>query len=158
MGFFKKSPSLESNGLSASKNKDAQRCLKQLQEAIDLTNSTNKADIFFGRLNYSLDICLYMQEFEKYGIYQSPTPSETYKEIIANIETNVDNFLKRSLAKELESLSNVKSENARVKKLVKYFVDVDMAFEKSNKCWGGNGLFPRYEGALFTDNNLQTLK
>ena len=47
-----------------------QVALHQLQDTVNLVNTTTKPDVFFKRLNFALDLLLFLQTFEKYKIFK----------------------------------------------------------------------------------------
>ena len=47
-----------------------QTTLKQMYDSGNLVNTTVKPDVFFKRLNFTLDLLLRLQPYEKYKIFK----------------------------------------------------------------------------------------
>lgn len=128
--------------------------LKQINECAKLINTTVKPDVFFGRLNFLLDLLLDLQSYEKYHVFRGSTPSQDYQRIITNLEKTVNDFLDRATDKELNKISSLKTEKARKNRAEKFVISILTAFEMSHTFWVGNGASPHYTGPLYCDSNI----
>lgn len=136
--------------------------MKQLQESVNLVNTTTKPDVFFKRLNFALDILLDLQSFEKYKIFKASTPTSDYNRIIANMESTVDDFIDRALQAHNEKIASLKTEKAKESNREKFATSLIAAFDCANTFWSGSfsqtRAFPHYTGPLFTENNYRRVQ
>ena len=136
-----------------------QTLLKQLQDSANLLNTTVKPDVFFKRLNFSLDLLMELQSYEKYRIFKSSTPSSDYRKIINNLEATVDDFIDRAVAANNQKILTLKTESSKKRNRKDFATKLLNAFDCSHTFWTGNfsstRIIPHYTGPLFTQNNYQ---
>lgn len=132
--------------------------LQQLQDSAKLINTTVKPDIFFKRLNFTLDILLKLEQYEKYRIFKGTKPSQDYKAIIENLGATVDNFIDRALEDNQKKISSLKTEKAKRANYEKFASSLVEAFDRANVFWTGNKGFPHYSGPLYTEENYRRVK
>lgn len=132
--------------------------LKQEQESLNLVNTTVNPEVFFGRLNFLLDVLLELRQYEKYKIFKGISPTHRYKNILENLGEIVNDFIDRSYAKVLEKIRSLKTEKARQSNLEKYAQSMLSAFEVSNNYFTGHTGTPHYSDRLYTEENLKKVK
>ena len=138
--------------------------LAQIQDSARLVNETVKPDVFFKRLNFLLDQCLLLQQYEKYKIFKGSTPTQDYNKIIQNMEATVDDFITRAISANQDKLNALKTEKAKRANYEKFVTSLVSAFDCANTFWTGNfsGIgnkpLPHYRGPLFTENNYRRVK
>lgn len=52
--------------------------MNQLQDSVRLVNTTVNPEVFFRRLNFTLDLLLFLQTFERYGIFTNSSPTQDF--------------------------------------------------------------------------------
>lgn len=127
--------------------------LNQLQDSVYLVNTTLKPDVFFKRLNFALDLLLYLQPYEKYKIFKSGLPSSDYARMISNLGATVDDFISRALSANQSKIASLKTEKAKKENRAKFAASLISAFDCAHTFWSGNYGFPHYTGPLFTEQN-----
>ncbi|MBQ7345818.1 MAG: zinc ribbon domain-containing protein [Oscillospiraceae bacterium] len=136
--------------------------MNQLQDSVQLVNSTVKPDVFFKRLNMTLDILLDLRSFEKYGIFKGRSPTSDYNKIIRNLEATVDDFINRALAANQQKITALKSETAKRNNYDKFVTSLIAAFDCANTFWSGSfsqtRVIPHYTGPLFRENNYRRVQ
>ena len=136
--------------------------MNQLQDSVQLVNSTVKPDVFFKRLNMTLDILMDLRSYEKYGIFKGSSPTSDFNKIIRNIESTVDDFIDRALAANQQKIATLKSETAKRNNYDKFVISLIAAFDCANTFWSGNisraKVYPHYTGPLFTDKNYRRVQ
>lgn len=136
--------------------------MNQLQDSVNLLNTTVKPDVFFKRLHITLDILLDLKAYEKYGIFKGNTPSNDYNKIIRNMESTVDDFIDRAIADNERKRSSLKTEKAKLSNYEKFVKSMLAAFDSANTFWSGSlsqtRIIPHYRGPLFTQNNYKRVK
>lgn len=136
--------------------------MQQLQDSVNLVNTTTKPDVFFKRLNFSLDILLDLQTYEKYKIFKGSKPSDDYNKIIRNLEATVNDFIDRVLVANQKKIASLKTESAKENNREKLAVSLIAAFDCANSFWSGSysqtRAFPHYTGPLFTENNYRRVQ
>lgn len=132
--------------------------LKQVNECASLINKTVKPDVFFGRLNFCLDLLMDLQRYEKYKVFKHGLPSKDYLRVLSNLEKTVNDFIDRATENELHKINNLKTEKAKKARTEKFVIAMLTAFEMSNSFWKGNGVSPHYTGPLYTANNINYLR
>lgn len=139
-----------------------QNAMKQLQESVNLVNTTTKPDIFFKRLHFSLDLLLDLRQYEKYKIFKSSVPSRDYQKIVGNLGAIVNDFIDRAVDANNSKLATLKTEKARVRNREDFANKLISAFDCANTFWSGNisqsRRFPHYTGPLYTPANYQRVK
>ena len=139
-----------------------QTLMGQLQESVNLVNTTTKPDVFFKRLNFTLDILLYLQSYERYKIFRSSLPSKDYQNIIRNLEATVNDFIDRAVAANKRKVLALKTEKARKRNREDFAIKLISAFDCANSFWSGSisqtRYYPHYTGPLFTRNNYQRVQ
>ena len=130
-----------------------QNTMNQLQDSINLINTTYKPDVFFKRLNFTLDLLLLLQTYEKYRIFKGSTPTDDYRRIISDMSATVDSFIDRAYAEEQRTVSSLKTESAKRRHQEKFATALIAAFDCANSFWTGNIGYPHYTGRLFSENN-----
>jgi hypothetical protein len=151
MGFF--TPKITSSQLQ-----HVQTAMKQLQESVYLLNNTTKPDVFFKRLNFSLDLLLDLQTYEKYKIFKGNTPVNDYNKIVRNMESTVNDFIDRAIEANCQKLATLKTDKAKRNNYEKFVIALIAAFDCANTFWSGNRGFPHYTGPLYTDNNYRRVQ
>lgn len=139
--------------ISSAQIQHVQLLLKQANESAKLVNTTVKPDVFFGRLNFLLDVLLEMQKYEKYKIFTGSLPSADYRKITGNLENTVNDFLNRAIANNKEKIASLKTDAARQKNYAKFVSDLKKSFLSSKTYWQGNTVYPHYNGPLYTSAN-----
>lgn len=132
--------------------------LVQLQDSVHLLNTTTKPDVFFKRLNFTLDILLDLKSYEKYKIFKGSTPTSDYNKIICNMEPTVDDFVDRAIEANNRKLASLKTESAKKRNYEKFIDSMIAAFDCANTFWSGSRGFPHYTGPLYTENNYRRVK
>ena len=136
--------------------------MNQLQDSVQLLNSTTKPDVFFKRLNMTLDILLELRLYERYGIFKGSRPTDDYNKIIRNMESTVNDFINRALAANQQKIAGLKSETAKQNNHDKFVVSLIAAFDCANTFWSGSfsqtRVLPHYTGPLFTPNNYRRVQ
>lgn len=135
-----------------------QATFKQMQDSGHLVNTTVKPDVFFKRLNFTLDLLLRLQAFEKYKIFKSGKPSQDYNRIVANLGATVDSFLDRAIEDNEKKVAALKTEKARKNKRDDLAVKLISAFDCAHTFWAGDKGFPHYTGPLFTESNYKRVQ
>lgn len=139
-----------------------QAIMGQLQDSVKLVNTTTKPDVFFKRLNFTLDILLYLQSYERYKIFRSSLPSKDYQNIIRNLEAIVNDFIDRAVAANERKVLALKTEKARKRNREDFTIKLISAFDCANSFWSGSigqtRYYPHYTGPLFTRNNYQRVQ
>jgi hypothetical protein len=151
MGFF--TPKITSSQLQ-----HVQTAMKQLQESVYLLNNTTKPDVFFKRLNFSLDLLLDLQTYEKYKIFKGNTPTNDYNKIVRNMESTVNDFIDRAIEANRQKLATLKTDKAKRNNYEKFVIALIAAFDCANTFWSGNRGFPHYTGPLYTDNDYRRVQ
>lgn len=129
--------------------------IKQLKESTGLVNTTTKPDVFFKRLNFSIDLLMELQHYEKLKIFKQSTPTKDLNKLLSNIELTVDDFITRAVELQQQKLAGLKTEKGRQSNAEKFATQLIAAFDSANSFWQGNSNFPHYTGPLFTDKNYQ---
>ncbi len=132
--------------------------LKQAQESAHLVNTTVNPAVFFGRLNFLLDVLLELQKYEPYRVFRGSPPSKEYSDILNNLEKSVDAFVTRSFQKQQSQAISLKTEKAKRARYDKFVVELISAFDCAHTFWTGNQAFPHYTGPLFAKENYQRIQ
>lgn len=136
--------------------------MTQLQDSVNLINTTTKPDVFFKRLHFTLDLLLDLQSYEKYNIFKGSRPSEDYRKIINNLEATVNAFIDRAVAANNSKIATLKTEKSRQKNRKDFAIKLINAFDCAHTFWSGNvsqsKTFPHYKGPLFTPNNYKRVQ
>lgn len=127
--------------------------LEQANESASVLNRTSNPEAFFGRLGFLLDVLLELQKYEKYKVFRGSSPTKDYKKVLNNMEKTVDDFIDRAIEANELKINSLKTIAAKERNRKKFVISLAVAFEKSNSFWQGNGMYPHYTGALFTENN-----
>ena len=151
MGFF-------TPKLSQIQKQIVQNKMKQLYDCDKLVHSTVKPDVFFGRLNFMLDILLDLKSYEKYKIFDKVTPTENYKKILSELESLVNDFIDRAVADNQKKVAALKTEKGKKSKELKFVESLISAFDCANSFWSGEKMIPHHDGPLFTENNYNRVK
>ena len=134
----------------------------QLQDTVQLVNTTTKPDVFFKRLNFALDILLDLQSYEKYGIFKGSTPTNDYNKIICNMDATVNDFIDRAMAANQQKIASLKTDSAKRNNREKFAASLIAAFDCANTFWSGSfsqtRALPHYTGPLFTENNYRRVQ
>ena len=130
----------------------------QLQDSVRLVNSTVKPDVFFKRLNFTLDLLLDLQRYEKYKIFKGARPSDDYQKIISNLDATVNDFIDRAIADNNKKVGQLKTNAGRQKRIEDFAVALIAAFDCSQTFWQGSKGFPHYNGPLYTAQNYQRVQ
>lgn len=152
--FRKKSPPK----ISQAQLQTVQATMAQLQDSVKLVNTTIKPDVFFKRLNFTLDLLLRLQSYEQYNIFNNSTPTQDYNKIINNLEATVDNFIDRALDANKQKIASLKTEKARERNNDNFTSALIAAFDCAHTFWKGDRGFPHYDGPLYTDANYLRVK
>lgn len=132
--------------------------IKQIQETVDLVNTTTNPEVFFGRLNFLLDVFLDLQKYEKYKCFKGTTPTQNYNNVISNIEAAVDEFIERALSVNKKKLDGYKTEKTKSKNYAIFATTLMEAFDLAHTFWVGILEQPHYTGPLFTDANYKRVQ
>lgn len=135
-----------------------QLTLKQVQDSAKLINTTVRSDVFFKRLNFTLDLLLRLQPYEKYKIFKGSTPTNDYNRIISNLEATVDDFITRAIEANCKKLASLKTEKARNRNREDFAIKLISAFDCAHSFWTGDKAFPHYSGPLFTPANYRRVQ
>lgn len=133
----------------------AKQLLKQLQESVNLINTTTVPKTFWGRLNLSLDILLELQKYERFGFFKGSTPTQDYNRILGNLEATVNDFIDRAIIAHVDKYKHLQSQDEKDKKFKNFIGNLWNSFYEANDYWQGNNNYPHYAGKLFVDSNLQ---
>lgn len=132
--------------------------LGQLQDSAVLLNTTVKPDVFFKRLNFTIDLLLDLQCYERHKIFTS-LPSRDVQKILDNLEATVDDFIDRAVAANNQKVASLKTEKARIRNRKDFAIKLIAAFDCAHTFWSGNfsksRVYPHYTGPLFTQNNYR---
>lgn len=131
--------------------------IKQLQESANLINTTVNPDVFFGRLNFTLDLLLYLRTFESKTRFKS-SPSDNYNRIISNLENTVDDFITRAHDASEAKANALKTEKGRHTRREKFANSLVSAFDCADTFWTGDSVRPHYTGPLFTEKNYKRVQ
>lgn len=129
-----------------------------LQICVDIVNSASDPSTFFANLHKTLDILLFLQQFEGYGIFFNSTPTADFAKILANLENTVDDFLDRAICETNLQAAKYNNEDISKEQFHKFACSLSAAFDNANYFWQGDQERPHYRGALFTDKNYQRVK
>lgn len=132
--------------------------LGQVQDCAKLINSTIKPDVFFGRLNFILDLLLRLQPYEKYQIFKGGTPTSDYNRLVSNIEATVDDFITRAVEANDKKVAALKTEKAKTRNRENFAIKLISAFDCAHTFWTGDRGFPHYDGPLFAPTNYQRVQ
>ena len=136
--------------------------MQQLQESVKLVNTTTKPDVFFKRLNFTLDILLDLRSYERYRIFKGSKPSDDYDKIIRNMEATVNDFIDRAVKANQQKINSLKTEKAKESNHEKFVTSLIAAFDCANTFWSGSfsqtRVMPHYTGPLFTENNYRRVQ
>lgn len=127
--------------------------LKQARESAHLVNSTVKPEVFFGRLNFLLDVLLELQKYERYKIFKGSSPSRDYNNLIRDLDKTVDSFISRAIKANNAKIESLKTPAAKERNRSKFLISLSFGFAYSKTFWQGNGMYPHYAGPLFTESN-----
>lgn len=135
--------------------------LGQLQDSAVLLNTTVKPDVFFKRLNFTIDLLLDLQCYERHKIFTS-LPSKDVQKILDNLETTVDDFIDRAVVANNQKVASLKTEKARIRNRKDFAIKLITAFDCAHTFWTGSfsqsRVYPHYTGPLFTPNNYQRVQ
>ena len=138
------------------------RLLSQSQDCAQLINSTTKPDVFFKRLNFLLDLLLELQQYEKYKVFKSGTPSADYKKILNNLEATVNDFIDRAQLAHEEKIRSLKTDKAKKRNREDFAIKLISAFDCAHTFWSGSisqsRFYPHYTGPLYTQNNYRRVQ
>lgn len=136
--------------------------IKKLSNSYDTMKKTTNPETFFKQLHYSYDCILLLMSCKNLKFYKNSTPQEQYISLRSYMQSYVNDMIDRSYAKESEAAANLKTEKAKVNKMMKYFAKMETAFNHANEYWEGGytsaGMMPHYTGELYTQANVQKLK
>ena len=132
--------------------------IRQLKDNEKLINTTVNPAVFFGRINFTLDLLLHLSQYEKYKIFKGATPTHDYNIILENIELTVDKFIDRALESNQKKIETLKTDGAKRKNYEKFTSALIAAFDCANTFWTGNAGFPHYTGPLYTWKNYERVK
>lgn len=139
-----------------------QMTMKQLQDSVNLVNTTEKPEVFFKRLHFSLDLLLELRRYEKYRIFKSGLPSNDYQKIINNLEATVNDFIDRAVLANDRKIAALKTESAKKRNREAFAIKLISAFDCANTFWSGNfsqsRAYPHYTGPLFTVSNYKRVQ
>lgn len=127
--------------------------IKQLKESATLVNETVNPSVFFGRLNFILDLLLDLQKYEETYNFATKTPTEQYNDIIANLEKTVDNFIDRADAHNLEKIASLKTEKGKCANRARFVDTMIDSFDNAATFRSDDNIHPHYTGMLFTEKN-----
>ena len=148
--------------LSAMEFQRVQDRMIQLKDSVHLINTTVKPDVFFKRLNFTLDLLLDLQCYEKYKIFKGSRPSDDYRKIINNLEATVDDFIDRAVEANNEKIASMKTAKARERNREDFAIKLISAFNSAHSFWTGSfspsKTYPHYTGPLFTPNNYKRVQ
>lgn len=132
--------------------------LRKIKESADIVNNTVNPETFFKRLHWILNYLIYLAQYEKKIKFTGELPSTAYIRIVNNLEQTVDDFIKRAYNAELEKISKLKTESAKQKRIMKFLSDMEYYIEYSDDF--RNVVEPNiyYTGALYTPQNLETVR
>lgn len=133
--------------------------LNQARDAAHTVNTTASPDHFFTQLNFLLDLLLELQRYESYNIYTGKSISQTYSEIIENMEQTVDDFINRVIDAMNIKISKLTTARAKDSKYHTTITALKVAFDNANKFWLGNNTGSKdcihYTGPLYSSNNYE---
>lgn len=129
--------------------------MKQLQESVELINTTTSPRTFFRRLNFALDVLLELQKYEKYGLFKNSTPTNDYNKILGNLEATVNDFIDRVIISQSDKNDQLNTQQEKDKRMKKCVENLWNSFYEANDYWQGNGMYPHYTGKLYADSNFQ---
>ncbi len=135
--------------------------LKQIDDSVYLVNTTTKPDIFFKRLNMTLDLILCLMPYDKKKIFTGKTMEQNYKGIINDLENIVNAFIDRAVVDNQQKTSSLKTTKLKQKNYENFVISLISAFDCANSFWSGNASThqaPHYDGPLFTEANYKRVQ
>lgn len=148
----------ETRELSEIEIESIQSSVKQIVDTYKILNSTLKPDIFFQRLGFLFDTLLYLQRYEKYGIFTENNPTKRIEDILNGLGDRVSLFVGRYMNHAWKTSSKIKSESCREDTYVDFVNKLISAFDCADTFWTGNKGFPHYTGPLFTKENYDQVQ
>ena len=136
----------------------AMQLLRKIKESADIVNNTVNPKTFFMRLYFVLNNLIYLAQFEKKIRFTGELPSTAYIRIVNNLGQTVDDFIKRAYNAELLKVSKLKTESGKQKRIMKFLSDMEYYIEYSNDFRNVVELDIYYTGALYTPQNLETVR
>lgn len=163
MGFFdlfkkKANPPTVTIAPSALETAQAKNLMRQLQESAEIVNTTTAPKTFWSRLNFSLDVLLELQKYEKYGLFKNSTPTNDYNKILSNLEATVNDFIDRVIISQSDKNDQLNTQKEKDKRTKKCIENLWHSFYESNDYWQGNNMYPHYTGKLYADSNLKRVE
>jgi hypothetical protein len=144
--------------ISAHQLQQVEGLLKQAKESAHLVNTTVKPEVFFGRLNFLLDVLLELQKYERYKVFSGSLPSRDYNRLLCDLEKTVDSFISRAIMANNAKIASLKTPAAKERNRSKFLISLSLGFAYANTFWQGNGMCPHYCGPLFTKANKERIE
>ena len=96
---------------------------KQVNESLNLVDSTIKPDVYFSRYDFLLETLERLSEIAKHVKITGGKPSDLLKKLSSRKvrEESVNNFIKRSHDKMMADATTLKTDKSRSTKVSKYF-------------------------------------
>lgn len=152
MGLFKKP-------LSNFERQQIEGYNRQIEDSATLLNKTVDPAVYFMRLNFLFDLLLECTKFEgRIKFDKGSSPTDIFNRLQNNLEKSADEFINRACDRAMLKKSTLKSEKGRTKHTENFTSLMMSAFESSQKKWTGNGIWPHYEGPLYTEANRKNLE
>lgn len=130
----------------------------QLQESVEIVNTTTSPKTFWGRLNFSLDVLLELQKYEHLNLFYNSTPTADYNKILNNLEATVNDFIDRVIIAQSDKNEMLETQYEQDKRMEKCLSNLWNSFYESNDYWRGNNMFPHYDGKLYVDKNFERVE
>lgn len=139
-----------------------QNTLNPLRTSAEIINTTVSPAVFFKKLHFTLDLLLLLQEYEKYGIFKTSTPTQDYNSIINRLEKIVDAFIDRAVDANQHKMWKLKTRSAQIKLRDDFATKLISAFDCAHTFWSGSWspsrIYPHYTGPLFTQSNYNRVQ
>ena len=131
MGFF-------APKISKSELEYVRATLKQVNDSARLINTTTNPEVFFKRLNFTLDLLLHLQKYGKYKIFKAGKPSQDYYRIICNMEATVDDFIDHVLEVNRKKVLSLRTSTAKKRNYENCIIGLNSAFDCTHTFWEGD--------------------
>lgn len=98
--------------------------IKQLRATADIINNTTNVSTFFSRYNFALQICDELSELEYTGCFNTISPLQQKRDLIAQLPEVLNTLITRCYNKELIKSQELKTETGRHNRMVRFFNNI----------------------------------
>lgn len=95
--------------------------IHQLNETVDIVNSTVNADVFFSRYEFALEICDRLEMYSDSGLLSGATPEQQKAELIKKLPNTINLFINNSYNREWAEAQKLKTERGKKNRMIRYF-------------------------------------